>query len=77
MSVLVEKVKSIQIYCQDAGRLYRGRATAVDIKERRAKHGEGTDQTWSGGLKRNSGISGHSLMRQIIGYSSCSDKTTP
>lgn len=49
MSVLVEKVKSIQIHCQDAGRLDGGRATAVDVKEGRAEHGEGTDQTWRGG----------------------------
>lgn len=55
MSVLVEKVKSIQIHCQDAGRLDGGRATAVDVKEGRAEHGEGTDQTWRvrGEGKRN------------------------
>lgn len=62
MSVLVEKVKSIQIHCQDAGRLDGGRATAVDVKEGRAEHGEGTDQTWRGGegeKTQNSGIIGH------------------
>lgn len=45
MSVLVEKVKSIQVDSQDAGCLDGGRATAVDVEEGRAEHGEGTDQT--------------------------------
>lgn len=76
MSVLVEKMKPIQIHCQDAGRLDRRQATAVDIKEGRAEHGEGADQTCCGGLKRDSGMSGHGLDGgQTLGASSFSDKT--
>lgn len=47
MSILVKKVKSIQIYSQDAGSLDGGGATALDVEEGGAKHGEGTDQPWA------------------------------
>lgn len=66
MSVLVEKMNPIQIHRQDAGRLDRRRAAAVDIKEGRAEHGKGADQTCSGGSKGNSGIRGDILMKDKL-----------
>ena len=47
MSVLVEKVQSVQIYGQDARRADGGGATALDVEEGGAEHGEGTHQTWA------------------------------
>lgn len=45
MGVFVEKVESVQIYCQDAWGLDGGRARTLNVEKRGAKHGEGTDQT--------------------------------
>lgn len=47
VSILVEKVQPIQIYSQDAGGLDGGGATALDVEEGGAEHGEGTDKTWA------------------------------
>lgn len=46
MSILVEKMQSVQIYSQDARGVDGGRATALDVEEGGAEHGEGADQTW-------------------------------
>lgn len=46
MSILVEKVQSIQVHSQDAGGLDGRGAAALDVEEGGAEHGEGTDQTW-------------------------------
>lgn len=45
MCVLVKKVQPVQIYSKDAGGVDGYRARTLDVEERRAEHGEGTDQT--------------------------------
>lgn len=45
MGILVEKMQSVQIHSQDAGGLDGGGAAALNVEERGAEHGEGTDQT--------------------------------
>lgn len=45
MSILVKKVESIEIDCQDARGVDGGRARTLDVEEGGAEHGEGTDQT--------------------------------
>lgn len=45
VSILVKKVQSIQVHSQDAWGTNGGRAQTLDVEERGAKHGEGTDQT--------------------------------
>lgn len=47
VGILVKKVQSIQIYCQDARGVDGSGATALDVEEGGAEHGEGTDQTWA------------------------------
>lgn len=52
MSILIKKVQSIQIYGQDARGMDGGGATALDVEEGGAEHGEGTDQTWGKNTQR-------------------------
>lgn len=47
MSILVKKVKSVQIYGQDTRGVDGHRARALDVEEGGAEHGERTDQTWA------------------------------
>lgn len=46
VSILVQKVQSVQIHSEDARGLDGGGATALDVEEGGAELGEGTDQTW-------------------------------
>lgn len=45
VSFLVKKVQPVQVHSQDARGTDGGRAQALDVEERGAEHGEGTDQT--------------------------------
>ena len=45
VSVFLQEMQSVLIDSQDAGGVDRGGATAVDVEEGGAKHGEGTNQT--------------------------------
>lgn len=46
MGVFVEEVETVLIDSNDTGSVKGGGAAAVDVEERRAEHGECTDQAW-------------------------------